>query len=87
MIRPLASSWQYTITKKVNYVNHFSDTWLILMDLPEMTTESQSYHQSLKLLAIMAGKYTIQASSKSLMCHFIVYLTHVMYDFVLYIPS
>ena len=58
MIRPLASSWQYTTTT-VTYVNHFSDTWLILMDLPEMTTESQSYHQSLKLLAIMAGKYTI----------------------------
>ena len=57
MIRPLASSWQYTTTT-VTYVNHFSDTWLILMDLPEMTTESQSYHQSLKLLAIMAGKYT-----------------------------
>ena len=61
MIRPLASSWQYTTTT-VTYVNHFSDTWLILMDLPEMTTESQSYHQSLKLLAIMAGKYTIYTS-------------------------
>ena len=50
-----------------------------------MTTESQSYHQSLKPLAIMAGKYTIQARSKSLMCHFIVYVTHVMYEFVLHI--
>ena len=69
---PLASSWQYTITT-VTYVNHFSDTWLILMNLPD-DYEEPKLSSEFKTLSHYGRK--IYNTSKLKVTHVSLYTLH-----------